>query len=227
MRLILLGCPGAGKGTQAKLIAEKYHIPQISTGDIFRAAIQSGNELGKKVKSIVDGGQLVSDQIVIELVKERLKQADCENGFLLDGFPRTVEQAQALLEISPIDFVVDIDVPEEEIVRRLSGRRIHPASGRIYHIDSQPPKIANQDDVTGEPLLQRPDDTEETVRKRLMVYQQQTKPLQDYYQNFRQSFPNGATRQAPSYHKIDGTGSVNAITAKIFSILDTRTKVSP
>jgi adenylate kinase len=207
MRIILLGCPGAGKGTQAKLIAEKYHIPQISTGDIFRAAIQNGTELGKKVKAIVDGGQLVPDQIVIELVKERLKQPDCQRGFLLDGFPRTVEQAKALLQLTPIDYVIDIDVPEEEIVRRLSGRRIHPASGRIYHVYSHPPKVANKDDLTGEPLIQRPDDTEETVRKRLGVYQQQTKPLQEYYQSFS------------GYQKIDGTGSVGNITATIFSML--------
>ena len=211
MRLILLGCPGAGKGTQAKLIAEKYHIPHISTGDIFRTAIQNGTELGKKVKAIVDGGQLVPDQVVVDLVKERLKQSDCQNGFLLDGFPRTVDQAQALLQITPIDFVIDIDVPEEEIVRRLSGRRVHPASGRIYHLDSHPPKVANTDDVTGEPLVQRLDDTEETVRKRLAVYQQQTKPLQDYY-------------QSTHYRKIDGTGSVRDITAKIFSILDAQAK---
>jgi adenylate kinase len=208
MRVILLGCPGAGKGTQAKLISEKYHIPHISTGDIFRNAIKEGTELGKKVQAIIDSGQLVSDQIVIELVKERLKQPDCQRGFLLDGFPRTTDQAQALSELTPIDYVIDIDVPEDEIVRRLSGRRIHPASGRIYHVDSQPPKVPNKDDVTGESLIQRPDDSEETVRKRLAVYQQQTKPLQDYY------------ARSKHYQKIDGTGSVSEITAHIFAILD-------
>lgn len=214
MRLILLGCPGAGKGTQAKLISEKYQIPQISTGDIFRAAIKNRTELGKKVQAIVDGGQLVPDQVVIELVKDRLKQPDCQHGFLLDGFPRTVEQAQALLQITPIDFVIDIDVPEEEIVKRLSGRRIHPASGRIYHLISHPPKVPHQDDETGEPLIQRPDDSEETVRKRLAVYQQQTKPLQTYYANSKQ------------YQKIDGTGSVSDITSMIFSLLDSHVKVT-
>ena len=220
MRLILLGCPGAGKGTQAKLIAEKYHIPQISTGDILRASIQQSNELGKKVKSIVDGGQLVPDDIMIELVKNRLKQADCARGFLLDGFPRTVEQAQALLEMTPIDLVIDIDVPEEEVVRRLSGRRIHPASGRIYHIESHPPKQANKDDITGEALIQRPDDSEDTVRKRLEVYHRQTKPLRDYYQFFKET----PGVQTPQYQKIDGTGSVLGITNNIFSILDAHEK---
>src|SRR5437870_9796731 len=160
MRLILLGCPGAGKGTQAKLITEKYHIPQISTGDILRNAIREGSELGKKVKAIVESGQLVPDELVIRLVQERLKQPDASKGFLLDGFPRTVAQAEALQTLSPIDYVIDIDVPEEEVVRRLSGRRIHPASGRIYHLLYNPPHQANLDDVTGESLIQRQDDTE-------------------------------------------------------------------
>jgi adenylate kinase len=221
MRLILLGCPGAGKGTQAKLITEKYHLPQISTGDIFRKAIQEESDMGKKVKAIVESGQLVPDDVVIELVKERIAQPDCQRGFLLDGFPRTVMQAKALLELTPIDYVIDIDVPEDEIVRRLSGRRIHPASGRIYHIDSHPPKMANHDDVTGEHLIQRPDDTEETVRKRLSVYHHQTKPLQEFYQ--APNMPGGAHRM-PYYYKIDGTGTVNTITHKIFSILDAHQK---
>lgn len=216
MRLILLGCPGAGKGTQAKLIIQRYHIPQISTGDILRAAIQQGTDLGKKVKEIVESGRLVTDEIVIQLVEERIKQADCKNGFLLDGFPRTVVQAEALHKITSIDYVIDIDVPEEEIVKRLSGRRIHPASGRIYHVIYQPPRVADKDDQTGEPLIQRPDDSEETVRKRLAVYQAQTSPLRDYYMHFK----GQPGMQIPQYVKIDGTGSVDEIKNKIFSILD-------
>lgn len=215
MRLILLGCPGAGKGTQAKLITQAYHIPQISTGDILRAAIQQGSALGKKVKEIVESGRLVPDETVIELVQERIKQPDCKNGFLLDGFPRTVAQAQALHQITTLDYVVDIDVPEEEVVRRLSGRRIHPASGRIYHTLYQPPKVADKDDLTGEALIQRPDDSEETVRKRLGVYQTQTSPLRDFYQHFK--LPGVA---APHYLKVDGTGSVDEIKDRIFTVLD-------
>lgn len=216
MRLILLGAPGVGKGTQAKFITEKYHIPAISTGDILRAAIHQGTELGKKVKGIMDSGQLVPDEVVIELVAERTKQSDCANGFLLDGFPRTVNQAQALQQITDIDAVVDIDVPENEIIRRLTGRRIHQASGRIYHIDSNPPQIAGKDDLTGEDLIQRVDDSEETVRKRLTVYQEQTKPLRDFYANFAAH----QTGNAPRYAKIDGTGTVDDITQKVLSILD-------
>ena len=207
MRLILLGSPGAGKGTQAKLITEKFHIPPISTGDILRAAIQQSTDLGKKVKELVESGRLVPDDIVIQLVEERIKQPDCKQGFLLDGFPRTVAQAQALHKITLIDYVIDIDVPAEEIIQRLSGRRIHPGSGRIYHIITQPPRIAGKDDVTGEPLVQRPDDNEETVRKRLTVYETQTSPLKDFY-------------QPPQYIRIDGTASVDEIKNKIFSILD-------
>jgi len=169
MRLILLGCPGAGKGTQAKLIAEKYHIPQISTGDMMRDAIQQQTELGKKIQTIVESGQLVPDDVVIELVKQRLQQSDCKNGFLLDGFPRTVAQAQALEQQTTLDAVIDIDVAESEVIKRLSGRRVHAASGRTYHTHYQPPKIEGKDDMTGEPLIQRPDDKEETVRKRLAV----------------------------------------------------------
>jgi adenylate kinase len=210
MRLILLGCPGAGKGTQAKFITEKYHIPQISTGDILRSAIQQTSELGKKVKTIVDSGSLVPDEIMIQLVKERTNQPDCKNGFLLDGFPRTIAQAEALSQMTSIDCVIDIDVPEPEIVKRLSGRRVHPASGRTYHVIFQPPRVANIDDQTGEPLIQRPDDSEETVRKRLNVYQSQTSPLREYYQR----------RHDSHYVKIDGTGSVDDIMNKIFSILN-------
>ena len=216
MRLILLGCPGAGKGTQAKLITGKYHIPQISTGDILRAAIQNNTELGKEVKVIVESGRLVPDEIVIQLVQERIKQPDCKNGFLLDGFPRTVAQAEVLHQLTDIEYVIDIDVPEDEIVKRLSGRRIHPSSGRIYHIDYQPPRIEGKDDLTGEPLIQRPDDSEETVRKRLAVYQAQTSPLRDYYLHFKAK-PGIHT---PQYVSIDGMGSVDEIQNKIFSALD-------
>jgi len=218
MRLILLGCPGAGKGTQAKLISERYHIPQISTGDILRSAIKQESELGKKVKVIVDSGQLVPDEIVIQLVQERFREPDCQEGFLLDGFPRTVAQAESLHTIEDIDYVIDIDVPEEEVVQRLSGRRIHPASGRIYHVQYQPPKESGKDDVTGEDLIQRPDDTEETVRHRLSVYQKQTSPLRDYYQHFQPKFGI----KTPQYVKIDGTGSVSEINQAINAILDSK-----
>lgn len=216
MKVILLGCPGAGKGTQAKLITERYHIPQISTGDILRSAIKQESELGKMVKSIVDSGQLVPDEIVIQLVQERFREPDCQDGFLLDGFPRTVAQAEALQAFENIDCVIDIDVPEEEVVRRISGRRIHPASGRIYHLISHPPKEADKDDLTGEALIQRPDDTEETVRNRLAVYQKQTHPLRDYYQHFKAQ--SGV--KTPKYIKINGTGTVDEISNMITSILD-------
>lgn len=209
MRLILLGPPGVGKGTQAKFIAEKYRIPHISTGDIFRAAIQQETALGKQVKSIVTEGKLVPDEVTIELVKERLKQPDCQKGFLLDGFPRTVEQAQALAKITQLDAVLDIDVPQQEIIKRLTGRRIHPASGRIYHIDYQPPRTAGKDDITGEDLIQRPDDTEETVLRRLQVYEQQTSPLRSYYQ----------ADTTVTYLPIPGMGSVDGITTLIFAKL--------
>lgn len=213
MKIILLGCPGAGKGTQAKFLTKRYQIPQISTGDIFRNAIQENSALGKEVKKIVESGQLVPDEIVIKLVEQRLKQPDCQNGFLLDGFPRTVAQSQALGLLTPIDYVIDIDVPEEEVVKRLSGRRIHPASGRTYHILYQPPKVADVDDLTGEALIQRPDDKEETVRKRLSVYQTQTSPLRQYYLHLEKQH-NG-----PKYILIDGNQSVDEITNKIFSHL--------
>lgn len=207
MHIILLGAPGAGKGTQARLISDKYHIPVISTGDILRAAIQEGSPLGKKAKELVEGGQLVSDEIVIELVRERINKPDCERGFLLDGFPRTIAQATALGRLTEIDSVIDIDVPEEEIVQRLTGRRVHPASGRTYHIQHQPPRVADKDDETGEPLVQRADDSEATVRKRLGIYQEQTKPLRDFYS------------QNEGYVKIDGTRVINQITNDIFQIL--------
>lgn len=217
MRVILLGCPGAGKGTQAKLISERYNIPQISTGEILRSAIKNGTELGKKVKSIMDEGHLVSDEIVIELVKERIQQPDCKKGFLLDGFPRTVAQAEALQQQTSIDQIIDIDVSEDEIIRRITGRRIHPASGRTYHILYQPPKVADRDDVTGEPLIQRSDDSEETVRNRLAVYQSQTAPLKNYYQHFKTSNKN---EQPPVYTKINGMGSLDEIKNRIFSALE-------
>ena len=218
MRLVLLGAPGAGKGTQAKLISEKYQIPQISTGDILREAIKNASTLGKKVKEIVESGRLVPDDLVVQLVAERIIQADCEHGFLLDGFPRTVNQAEALQQLAAIDYVLDIDVPEHEILKRLTGRRIHPASGRIYHVIFQPPKTANVDDMTGEPLVQRPDDQEETVRKRLTVYQKQTSPLREYYEHY-QSQNNIA---APCYVKINGLQSVDALKNNIFNVLDNR-----
>lgn len=213
MRLILLGSPGAGKGTQAKLITSHYHIPHISTGDILRAAIQQGSALGQQVKGIVESGKLVPDELVIALVRERLKQPDCQNGFLLDGFPRTVAQAEALATVTDIDYVMDIDVPAEEIISRLTGRRTHPASGRIYHIVTHPPKVAGKDDITGEPLIQRADDTEETVRKRLAVYDEQTSPLKAFYQHQKGS-------NAPMYVKINGVDPVEKIKNEIFSLLD-------
>lgn len=214
MRLILLGCPGAGKGTQAKLITAKYNIPQISTGDILRSAIEKGTDLGNKVKSIVEEGRLVPDELMNELVFERIQQPDCQNGFLLDGYPRTAAQAEALRQYSDIDYVIDIDVPDEEVVKRLSGRRVHPASGRSYHIIYQAPKQSGKDDLTGEPLVQRADDAEETVRKRLALYDAKTKPLKEYYQHFP---GNG---KAPKYVRIDGIGSVEAIQKQIISLLN-------
>src|SRR5512135_3229604 len=182
MKLILLGAPGAGKGTQANYIKEKFGIPQISTGDMLRAAVKAGTPLGVAAKKIMDAGGLVSDDIIINLVKERIKEADCANGFLFDGFPRTIPQAQAMKDAGiPIDYVVEIDVDDGEIVKRMSGRRVHLASGRTYHVVFNPPKVAGRDDVTGEDLVQRDDDQEETVKKRLAVYHDQTKPLVDYY----------------------------------------------
>src|SRR3990167_1587819 len=223
MRLILLGSPGAGKGTQAKFITEKYHIPQISTGDMLRAAIQDETGLGTTVKQIVESGQLVPDAVMIQLVEQRIQQSDCIHGFLLDGFPRTVPQAEALrLRHIYIDFVIDINVNEEELIKRLSGRRIHPPSGRVYHLLYHPPHIAGKDDVTGEPLIQRPDDQEDTVRKRLSIYHQQTALLRDYY--MQQAAKHMA--QAPCYAEIEGHAAVEVVRDKIFSILTIKKGVS-
>lgn len=216
MRLILLGGPGAGKGTQANYIKERYDIPQISTGDMLRAAVKAGTPLGMEAKKIMDAGGLVSDDIIINLVKERIREADCAKGFLFDGFPRTIPQAEAMREAGvDIDYVVEIDVPDEEIIRRMSGRRVHVASGRTYHVMFNPPKQEGVDDVTGEPLIQRDDDKEETVKKRLDVYHAQTEPLVDYYS----SWAAMADQRAPKYVKIPGTGKVEGIRDAIFDAL--------
>lgn len=210
MRIILLGAPGAGKGTQAKFLCEHFSIPQISTGDMLRAAVAAGTELGKQAKAIMESGGLVSDDIIIGLVKDRLTQPDCANGCLFDGFPRTIPQAQAMVDAGiDIDHVVEISVDDEEIVKRLSGRRVHPASGRIYHVEHNPPSQPGIDDETGEPLIQRDDDKEETVRKRLEVYKEQTQPLVAFYQQL----------EGPQYHRVAGVGSVDAITAQIRDML--------
>lgn len=216
MRLILLGPPGAGKGTQAAYIMEKYNIPQISTGDMLRAAVKAGSELGRQAKSFMDSGGLVPDDVIIGLVKERIQENDCKNGFLFDGFPRTIPQADALREAGvEIDFVVEIDVDDEEIIKRLSGRRVHPDSGRTYHIDFNPPKTAGIDDVTGEPLIQRDDDKEDTIKKRLEVYHEQTELLVEYYSTQAQNVSN----TSPKYVKVSGVGSLDAIKEKIFDAL--------
>jgi len=216
MRLILLGPPGAGKGTQAKFITQKYQIPQISTGDMLRAAITAGTELGLAAKRVMDAGNLVSDEIIIGLVLERLKQNDCKNGFLFDGFPRTLAQAEALYthEVD-IEHVVEIAVDPREIVKRMSGRRIHQASGRSYHLIYNPPQQADKDDVTGEPLIQREDDKEETVLYRLEVYQNQTQPLINYYQQWAKT----KDKPAPRYHRIDGMKPVEEVCEAIFLAL--------
>jgi adenylate kinase len=217
MRLILLGGPGAGKGTQANFIKENYQIPQISTGDMLRAAVKAGTELGKKAKEFMDSGALVPDEVIIGLVKERIQEADCQKGFLFDGFPRTIPQADAMKDAGvAIDAVVDIDVPDEEIIKRMSGRRAHLASGRTYHIIYNPPKEEGKDDITGEPLVQRDDDKEETVRKRLDVYHSQTEPLIDYYKKWESSGEAGA----PKYIRIEGVGKVEEIRDQIYSALD-------
>lgn len=217
MRLILLGAPGAGKGTQANFICQKYGIPQISTGDMLRAAVKAGTPLGLEAKKVMDAGGLVSDDLIINLVKDRIAQPDCAKGFLFDGFPRTIPQADAMKAAGvKLDYVLEIDVPFDAIIERMSGRRSHPASGRTYHVKFNPPKVAGQDDVTGEPLVQRDDDKEETVKKRLDVYSAQTRPLVDYYSNWAKNDPSNA----PKYRAISGTGSVDEITARAFGALE-------
>lgn len=213
MRLILLGAPGAGKGTQAQYICTQYNIPQISTGDMLRAAVKDQTELGIQAKEVMDAGGLVSDEIIIGLVKERITQADCEHGFLFDGFPRTIPQAEAMVSAGvAIDHVVEIAVGDEEIISRLSGRRVHPASGRIYHVLHNPPKSEGRDDETGEELVQRDDDKEDTVRKRLEVYNSQTSPLIDFYQGM-------SGENAPAYHRIEGVGTMDDIRDEVLSSL--------
>ena len=216
MRLILLGGPGAGKGTQAGFITQRYRITQISTGDMLRAAVKAGTPLGLAAKQVMDRGDLVSDDIIIGLVKERIKAPDCANGFLFDGFPRTIPQAEAMKAAEvPIEHVVEIFVEDQIIVERMSGRRVHQPSGRTYHLKYNPPKVAGKDDVTGEPLIQRVDDQEETVKKRLAVYAEQTRPLVEYYQRWAAS----GDPDAPAYRKISGTGSVDEITARALAAL--------
>ncbi|PHI30029.1 adenylate kinase [Budvicia aquatica] len=213
MRIILLGAPGAGKGTQAQFIMEKYGIPQISTGDMLRAAVKAGSELGKQAKELMDGGKLVTDALVIALVKERITQEDCRNGFLLDGFPRTIPQADAMKEAGiQVDYVLEFDVPDEIIVERIVGRRVHTPSGRVYHVKFNPPKVEGKDDATGEELTLRKDDQEETVRKRLVEYHSLTKPLVEYYTT---EAKNGNTR----YFKLDGTRKVTEVSAELAKIL--------
>ena len=213
MRIILLGAPGAGKGTQAQFLMDKYGIPQISTGDMLRAAIKAGTPLGLKAKEVMDKGQLVSDEIIIGLVKERIAQDDCAKGFLLDGFPRTIPQADAMKAVGVmVDFVLEFDVPDEEIVKRMSGRRVHPGSGRVYHVEFNPPKVEGKDDVTGEDLVIRADDEETTVRKRLDIYHQQTEPLVGYY---KAEAAAGRTR----YERLDGTQAVDAVSQQLAGLL--------
>ena len=216
MRLILLGPPGAGKGTQANFIKEKFGIPQISTGDMLRAAVKAGSQLGLEAKQIMDAGGLVRDDIIIGLVKDRLKQSDCQNGYMFDGFPRTLLQAEAMKEAGvPIDYVLEIDVPDSEIVSRMSGRRVHVASGRTYHISFNPPKVEGKDDVTGEPLIQRDDDQEATVLRRLEIYHQQTQMLVDYYGKWAAS----GDRMAPQYRKVNGLAKVEDVRDAAFAAL--------
>jgi adenylate kinase len=218
MRLILLGAPGAGKGTQATFICQRFGIPQISTGDMLRAAVKAGTPLGIAAKKVMDSGALVSDDIIIGLVKERLAQPDCAKGFLFDGFPRTIPQADAMKNAGVmLDHVLEIDVPDTAIIERLSGRRVHVASGRTYHARYNPPKVEGRDDATGEPLIQRDDDKEETVRKRLEVYQTQTRPLVDYYSQWAARGDAGA----PRYARVPGTGTVEEITARVLAALRT------
>ena len=213
MRIILLGAPGAGKGTQAQFLMNTYNIPQISTGDMLRAAIKAGTELGRKAKEVMDAGQLVSDDIMIGLVQERIAQDDCANGFLLDGFPRTIPQADAMQEAGiKIDYVLEFDVADDVIVERMAGRRVHPGSGRVYHVVYNPPKEEGKDDVSGEDLVVRDDDKEETVRKRLAIYHEQTEPLVAYYQDL-------AKQDVVNYHKLDGTKKVEAVSAELKALL--------
>jgi len=216
MRLILLGPPGAGKGTQAAFITRKFGIPQISTGDMLRAAINAGTPTGLSVQKVMDAGALVSDDVIVKLVMERLRYPDCQPGYLFDGFPRTIPQADAMKsEGVRIDFVLEIDVPDSEIIDRMSGRRVHPASGRTYHVRFNPPKSPDRDDLTGEPLVQRDDDREETVRKRLSVYHLQTRPLIDYYR----AWESTGDPAAPAYRRISGLGNVEDIAARAFDAL--------
>ncbi len=216
MRVILLGPPGAGKGTQAQFIAKEFHIPQISTGDMLRAAVKAKTPLGLEAKKVMDAGALVSDDIIIGLVRERIKEPDCAEGFLLDGFPRTTAQADALRENKiKIDHVVELRVPDEDIIERMTGRLVHPSSGRVYHRVYNPPEIEGQDDVTGDALIQREDDKEETVRKRLQVYHGQTSPLISYYQDWFENKP----KEAPVFHRISGIGELEAVKERVFSVL--------
>ncbi len=220
MRLILLGAPGAGKGTQAKFICEKYAIPQISTGDMLRAAVKEGTPLGVEAKKIMDSGGLVSDDIIIGLVKDRLTQPDCSKGYLFDGFPRTIPQAQAMKDAGvPLDYVIEIDVPFDAIIDRMSGRRVHIASGRTYHLRYNPPKVEGKDDVTGEELIQRDDDKEATVRKRLDVYDAQTKPLIHYYSSWAKAGDTSAKVSPPKCVQVNGTGTVEEITSRVLKSL--------
>ena len=217
MRLILVGPPGAGKGTQAASICEAYGIPQISTGDMLRAAVKAGTPLGRAAKEVMDRGSLVSDDIIVGLVKDRLREPDCAPGYLFDGFPRTIPQADALKDAAiGLDYVIEIDVPDAAIVERMSGRRVHPASGRTYHVKFNPPKVKGKDDVTGEPLIQREDDKEDTVMKRLQVYASQTRPLVDYYAGWAKTDPVNA----PRYRAISGVGTVEDITARALAALE-------
>src|SRR3954462_8450522 len=216
MRLILLGPPGAGKGTQAAFIKERFGIPQISTGDMLRAAVKAGTPLGVAAKKVMDAGQLVSDDIISGLVKERLRLPDCANGYLFDGFPRTIPQAEAIKSAGVAsDYVLQIDVPDQDIILRMSGRRVHAASGRTYHVKFNPPKVEGRDDATGEPLIQRDDDREETVRKRLEVYRAQTSPLVGYYTRWSST----GDARAPKYRRISGLGTVEEITQRAFAAL--------
>lgn len=216
MRLILLGGPGAGKGTQATFLTKHFNIPQVSTGDMLRAAVKADTPLGREAKKVMDAGGLVSDDIIMGLIKERLREPDCGNGYLFDGFPRTIAQAEAMrTEGIGVDYVVEIAVPDEEIIRRMSGRLVHPASGRTYHVEFNPPRKEGKDDVTGEPLIQRDDDTEETVRKRLAVYHEQTAPLIDYYTRWGETDDS----EAPAYVRVDGIGDVEEVKQRILAAM--------